>query len=100
MLNSNDLDVQETTIAEERVRVLFNGVPLSLGVTILLDLILSASHWNVIGHGDLILWNIFMLCSLCLRTATWYFWRNTRYNLNTHYWLSIFRAGAWIAGAT
>lgn len=93
------LQVQPTSLTEERVRALYRGIPLSIGVTFLLDLLLTVSNWNVIGQGDLILWNILMLCAMFLRTVNWFLWRNAEASFSPHYWLICFRAGALLAGA-
>lgn len=90
--------VQQRSLIEERVRALYRGIPLSVGVTSILDLLLTLSHWDVIGQGDLILWNIFMMCAIALRTVNWFFWRNTEANFSAHYWLTTFRIGALLAG--
>ncbi len=93
------LKVQPTSLTEERVRELYRGMPLSIGVTCILDLLLTISNWNVIGQGDLILWNILMFCAMFLRTVNWFFWHNTEANFSAYYWLIFFRAGALLAGA-
>ena len=80
----NLIPVQHTTLIEERVHILYRGIPLSVTVTLLLELLLSYSHWDIIGQGDLILWNILMLCALALRTVNWFLWRNTQSNVHAH----------------
>lgn len=90
--------VKRHSLVEERVRVLYQGIPLAIGVTLILELLLTFAHWNVIGQGDLILWNILMLCAMALRTVNWLFWRNTQANLSAQYWLTSFRLGALLAG--
>jgi PAS domain S-box-containing protein len=93
------LNVQPASLTEERVRSLYRGIPLSIGVTLILVLLLTLSHWNVIGQGDLILWNVLMLCAIFVRTVNWSIWRNAEANFSAHYWLICFRAGALLAGA-
>lgn len=90
--------VKQPSLIEERVRMLYQGIPLSIGVTLILDLLLTFAHWNIIGQGDLILWNILMVCAMALRTVNWFFWRNTQANLGAQYWLTSFRLGAMLAG--
>ena len=90
--------VHQMTLTEERVRVLYRGMPLSIFVTLMLELLLSYSHWNIIGRGDLILWNMLMMCTMILRIANWFLWRNTRTNVSAQYWLTSFRVGAVFAG--
>ncbi len=94
----NLIPVQHTTLIEERVRILYRGIPLSITVTLLLELLLSYSHWDIIGQGDLILWNILMLCALALRTVNWFLWRNTQSNVSAQHWLTSFRLGTLLAG--
>ncbi len=96
--NNNSIPHQQRSLIEEQVLGLYSGIPLSVGLTLVLDLLLTFSHWNVIGQGDLILWNIFMICAMALRTFIWYFWRNTESNFNARYWLILFRTGALLAG--
>lgn len=90
--------VKQPSLIEERVRMLYKGIPLAIGVTLILDLLLTFAHWNVIGQGDLILWNILMVCAMVLRTVNWFFWRSTQANFSAHYWLTSFRLGALLAG--
>lgn len=97
--NEIPLKTQSMSLTEERVRALYRGIPLSISVTLALDLLLTVSNWNVIGRGDLILWNILMFCAMFLRTVNWFFWRNAEANFSAHYWLICFRAGALLAGA-
>lgn len=92
------LNAQQPTLIEERVRVLYRGIPLSIGVTFVLVLLLTSSHWSVIGQGDLILWNILMICAMILRTVNWFFWRNAGANFSSEYWLTSFRIGVMLAG--
>lgn len=94
----DSLDIEQESLEEEQVRVLYRSIPLSISATILIDLILSISHWDVVGHGEVILWNILMLCAICLRIANWFFWRNTRQTIKAQYWLTTFRLGTWLAG--
>lgn len=98
--NHNSLPHQQRSLIEEQVLGLYSGIPLSVGLTLVLDLLLTFSHWNVIGQGDLILWNILMICAMALRTFIWYFWKNTESNFNARYWLILFRTGTLLAGAT
>jgi two-component system, LuxR family, sensor kinase FixL len=88
----------ETTLEEKQTRALYKGIPLSLGTTFLLDVILSAAQWDVIGRGDLVFWNLLMFCALSLRIVSWLLWRNAN-NTNSAYWLKAFRVGVWFAGA-
>ncbi len=96
--NASAPNVQHRTLAEERVRVLYQAIPLSIGVTLVLDLLLSLSHWNVIGQGDLILWNILMMCAMVLRIVNWFFWSHTESSFSPQYWLTLFRMGTLLAG--
>ena len=95
---ANAIPHQHRSLTEERVYGLYRGIPLSLGVTLILDLLLTFSHWNIIGQGDLILWNILMACAIALRMFSWFFWRNTEASLNANCWLLIFRTGTLLAG--
>lgn len=90
--------VQQRSLIEERVYALYRGIPLSISITLVLDLLLTLSHWNIIGQGDLILWNILMMCAMVLRTVNWFFWHNTEANFSANYWLTTFRIGVLLAG--
>jgi two-component system, LuxR family, sensor kinase FixL len=92
-------DVPETTMEEEQVHSLFSSTPVSLVISILLELILSASQWNVIGHAELMLWNSIMFFAIGLRTACWYLWRNHNQIIEITHWLFIFRGSIWLSGA-
>lgn len=89
---------QPKTLAEERVYALYQGMPLSILLTIVLVLLLSISHWNIINHSDLILWNMAMMFVMLLRTLTWFLWRNAEVNLSTNTWLLYFRLEVILAG--
>lgn len=93
------LKIRQSSLAEEQLRVLFKGIPISIATTVILDLLLSISHWQIIGHGELLLWNGLMFCAIAVRIVSWFLWRNTRSTLGTSYWLTIFRGGTWLAGA-
>ena len=97
LTNTQDI-MPATTLVEMQVHSLFSSIPLSLAVTIALDLILSISHWSIIGHGELIFWNILVIGTICLRLAFWYAWRNS-ITSNNLYWLRLFRGGVWLSGA-
>ncbi|MFO1390230.1 ATP-binding protein [Cellvibrio sp.] len=96
---ANRLPHQQRSLTEECVHGLYQSIPLSISVSLVLDLLLTFSHWNIIGKGDLILWNILMLCAMALRIFSWFFWRNTEANFNANFWLFIFRCGTLLAGA-
>lgn len=96
--NAIPLKAQSVSLTEESVRALYRGIPLSIGVTFVLDLLLTISNWNVIGQGDVILWNILMFCAMFLRTVNWFFWRIAEANFSANYWLLCFRAGALLGG--
>jgi len=98
--NATPLNIKPASLTEERVRSLYRGIPLSIGVTLILDILLTLSNWNVIGHGDLIMWNVLMLCAMFLRTVNWFFWRNAEANFSAHAWLICFRVGTLLAGIT
>lgn len=98
--NIAPLKAQPNSLTEERVRSLYCGIPLSIGVTLILEILLTMSHWNVIGQGDLILWNLIMVCAMFLRTVKWFFWRNAEANFSAQNWLICFRAGALLAGTS
>lgn len=91
---------QQRSLIEERVSALFKGIPLSIAASAALDLLLTVSHWRVIGEGELILWNILMLCTMALRLFSWYFWCHTEATLSAKHWLIIFRTGTLLAGLT
>lgn len=97
--HDNELPVlPEVTLEAFKTRALYEGMPLSMAGTLALVIILSTSHWNIIGHGALIFWNLLICCAVFIRVVSWYFWRQNAQILSTTAWLTIFRAGAWLAG--
>jgi two-component system, LuxR family, sensor kinase FixL len=89
----------ETTLVEEKTRALFSSIPVSLAASLLLAAILSTSHWNIVARDHLILWNIFLFCTVCFRYASWHLWRNYRDSLSFEAWLLIFRIGTFLTGS-
>lgn len=89
----------EVSLEAFKTHALYEGMPVSMLGSIALVTILSLSHWNIIGHGALIFWNILILSAVFIRTLTWYLWRQNKQLLSISHWLILFRAGAWLAGA-
>lgn len=94
----DDSPIPETTLVDEQTRILYNSIPLSLAVSVVLALILCVSEWGVIGHGELIIWVVLMFCAIFLRGIAWYLWRTIPAQLTAHTWINIFRVGTCIAG--
>src|SRR5262245_24466851 len=88
----------QNTLAEEQMRSLFNSLPVSLISSIVIALILSLSHWKVIGQAEIILWNLLLCSTLLARLILWLFWHNTHQLYSTQFWLNCFRVGVWLTG--
>ncbi|HWV15818.1 MAG TPA: ATP-binding protein [Cellvibrio sp.] len=99
IFNITPASTPEAGIDEFKTRALYEGTPLSMAGSAALIIILSISHWNVIGHGSLISWTLIISSVIVLRILAWFLWRQNIYTLSTTAWLIIFRAGSWIAGA-
>lgn len=87
------------TLADEQMRSLYHSLPMSLLSSIFIALILSVSHWKVIGQAEIILWNLLLGGALLARLILWIFWHNTYQLYPASFWLWAFRIGAWLAGA-
>lgn len=95
----DDESLGHFTLADEQMRALYHGLPASLLSSIIIALILSISHWKVIGQAEIILWNLLLGGTLLARLILWIFWHNTHQLYSTFFWLSCFRIGAWLTGA-
>jgi PAS domain S-box-containing protein len=89
----------KTTLVDEKTRVLFSSIPVSLGSSIILAAILSSSHWDILARRELIVWNMLMLFTISLRSASWYLWRHHMYLISSNHWLPVFRLGVLLTGA-
>lgn len=85
-------------LVDEQVRSLFNSLPVSLISSIVIAIILSLSHWKVIGQAEIILWNLLLCSTLLARLILWLFWHNTHQLYSTRIWLYCFRVGVWLTG--
>lgn len=92
-------DASNWTLAQEQVKSLYNSLPVSLLSSILIAMILSLSHWRVIGQAEIILWNLLLGSSLIARLTLWIFWQNTWQLYSANFWLWSFRIGVWSSGA-
>lgn len=95
----DDESLSQFTLADEQMRSLYHSLPVSLLSSIIIALILSVSHWKVIGQAEIILWNLLLGGSLLARLILWIFWHNVHQLYSTFFWLSCFRIGVWLTGA-
>jgi two-component system sensor kinase FixL len=91
--------LSQFTLADEQMRSLYHSLPVSLLSSIIIALILSISHWKVIGQAEIILWNLLLGGTLLARLILWIFWHNVHQLYSTFFWLSCFRLGVWLTGA-
>lgn len=89
----------EWTLTQEQVHSLYHSLPVSLLSSILIALILSLSHWKIIGQAEIILWNLLLGGTLLARLTLWIFWQNTWQLYSARFWLWCFRIGVWLTGA-
>src|SRR6218665_3283138 len=83
------------TLADEQMRSLYHSLPVSLLSSMIIALILSISHWKVIGQAEIILWNLLVGSSLLIRLILWIFWHNVHQLYSARFWLNCFRIGVW-----
>lgn len=98
-LHPNDDSPSQFTLADEQMRSLYHSLPVSLLSSTIIALILSVSHWKVIGQAEIILWNLLLGGTLLARLTLWIFWHNAHQLYSTFFWLNCFRAGVWLTGA-
>ena len=89
----------QLSLADEQMRSLYHSLPVSLLSSIIIALILSISHWKVIGQAEIILWNLLLGGTLLARLIVWIFWHNAYQLYSTSFWLTCFRIGVWCTGA-
>lgn len=94
----DDESLSQFTLADEQMRSLYHSLPVSLLSSIVIALILSISHWKVIGQAEIILWNLLLGGTLLARLILWIFWHNVHQLYSTFFWLSCFRIGVWLTG--
>ncbi|WP_049628992.1 PAS domain S-box protein [Cellvibrio sp. pealriver] len=97
LLNNNALS--QDSLAHEQMRSLYNSLPVSLLSSIAIALILSISHWKVIGQAEIILWNLLLGSTLLARLILWICWHNLHQLYSATFWLRLFRIGVWLTGA-
>ncbi|WP_039916476.1 PAS domain S-box protein [Cellvibrio mixtus] len=99
---NNDVPMEpadEWTLTQQQVHSLYHSLPVSLLSSIVIALILSLSHWKVIGQAEIILWNLLLGSTLLARLTLWIFWQNTWQLYSARFWLWCFRVGVWLTGA-
>lgn len=87
------------SLVDEQMRSLYHSLPVSMLSSIAIALILSISHWKVIGQAEIILWNLLLGGTLLARLILWIFWHNVYQLYSTRFWLWAFRVGVWLTGA-
>lgn len=95
----DDESLSQFTLADEQMRSLYHSLPVSLLSSIIIALILSVSHWKVIGQAEIILWNLLLGGTLLARLILWISWNNVHQLYSTVFWLNCFRIGVWLTGA-
>lgn len=95
----DDESLSQSTLASEQMRSLYHSLPVSLLSSIIIALILSISHWKIIGQAEIILWNLLLGCTLLARLILWIFWHNAHQLYSTRFWLYCFRIGVWLTGS-
>jgi two-component system, LuxR family, sensor kinase FixL len=91
--------LSQSTLANEQMRSLYHSLPVSLLSSIIIALILSISHWPIIGQAEIILWNLLLGCTLLGRLILWIFWHNAHQLYPVRFWLNSFRIGVWLTGS-
>lgn len=94
-----DAPTDEWTLTQEQTNSLYHSLPVSLLSSIVIALILSLSHWKIIGQAEIILWNLLLGSTLLARLTLWIFWQNAWQLYSANFWLWSFRIGVWLTGA-
>ncbi len=94
-----DDSTNEWTLTQEQTNSLYHSLPVSLLSSIVIALILSLSHWKIIGQAEIILWNLLLGSTLLARLTLWIFWQNAWQLYTANFWLWSFRIGVWLTGA-
>lgn len=94
-----DVPADEWTLTQEQTNSLYHSLPVSLLSSIVIALILSLSHWKIIGQAEIILWNLLLGSTLLARLTLWIFWQNAWQLYSANFWLWSFRIGVWLTGA-
>jgi len=97
--HQEDDALEYLSLADEQMRALYHSLPVSLLSSIIIALILSISHWKVIGQAEIILWNLLLGSTLLARLILWICWHNLHQLYTTTFWLWCFRIGVWSTGA-
>lgn len=85
-------------LESEQVHQLYKSFPLSLAASVVIAFMLSTSHWEVIAHADIILWNLILSSVLLARLVLWLSWHNLHQLYSARFWLNSFRLSAWLTG--
>lgn len=94
-----DVPADEWTLTQEQTNSLYHSLPVSLLSSIVIALILSLSHWKIIGQAEIILWSLLLGSTLLARLTLWIFWQNAWQLYSANFWLWSFRIGVWLTGA-
>lgn len=97
--SGEDDPLDTLTLAQEQMYSLYHSLPVSLVSSVVIALILSLSHWKIIGQAEIILWNLLLGGTLLARLTLWIFWQNTWQLYSAEFWLWCFRIGVWLTGA-
>lgn len=97
--SNQDEPIIGLTLSQQQMNSLYQSLPVSLVSSLFIALILSFSHWNIIGQGEIILWNLLLGSTLLARLILWIFWQNTWQLYSAQFWLWCFRIGVWLSGA-
>lgn len=86
------------SVPDEQMNALYSSFPASLLSSIVIAIILSTSHWKVIGQAEIIHWNLLLGGALLARLILWLFWLNVQQLYSSQFWLNAFRVTTWITG--
>lgn len=89
----------EWTFTQQQMNSLYHSLPVTLLSSVFIALILSFSHWKIIGQAEIILWNLLLGSTLLARLTLWIFWLNIWQLYSAQFWLWCFRLGVWLSGA-
>jgi len=96
----NNRDVSASLLAEEQLRLLYQGFPVSLVANIFLATLLLMAQWAVVDHSRLLLWSGSLLLTLICRCIAYYRYLNqlTQSKQSIAFHFLLFRLGVFVTG--
>ncbi|MDH5446153.1 MAG: PAS domain S-box protein [Gammaproteobacteria bacterium] len=82
----------------EQVALLYSGLKVALGITLLVAIAIAIVLWPVVEHTPLLIWFVVITALTMTRIATYYLFKSTKHaQLSAQNWYLIFNAGVFLA---